>query len=90
MHTSDRKSVAARCNFFSYAQRQWHDKYSKDNKARDNVIAKNVGVQRNNASKKPDRTRYFWQHDEPEPKRSHSHGDGSSMNKLVLIVECVL
>ena len=33
-----------RKDFFKWAQGQWRDKYSKDRKARDDVIAKSVGV----------------------------------------------
>ncbi|XP_062515262.1 uncharacterized protein LOC134190768 [Corticium candelabrum] len=62
-----------RKDFFKWAQGQWRDKYSKDRKARDDVIAKSVGVQQgmDNADEKAATTGYFRRLDEPEPKRSH-------------------
>ena len=51
-------SVLTIKDFFKWVQGQWRDKYSKDRKARDDVLAKSIGVHQgmHNADEKADRT----------------------------------
>ena len=75
---------------FKWSQDQWCDKYSKDRKAKDDVLAKSNGVQQgmHNADKKADRTSYFWQLDEPELKQSHlsRHGHHDQVYSIIILV----